>query len=57
MLPYWDPFGLFWQLGWLLVLPFALLAGVIWELKHKLFDRKWTYEEMRAWEEQVRNEG
>jgi hypothetical protein len=31
LFPYWDPFGLFWQLGWLVVLPFAALAGVIWE--------------------------
>lgn len=34
---FWDPVGLFWQLGWFVVLPFAIVGCAIWVVFDKLF--------------------
>ncbi len=41
-LPFWEPFGWFWQLGWLLIFPIVVLfAGLIYLLDWISGSRRW----------------
>ena len=37
MFPFWDPFGLFWQLGWILVFPLVVAIALGYVAFERLF--------------------